>query len=32
MPNNQTHIIRFDGRYFSYNDLNGNFIQIPLKS
>lgn len=28
----QTHIIRFDGRYFSYTDLNGNLVQIPAIS
>ena len=31
MPN-QTHIIRFDGRYFSYTDLNGILVRIPAIS
>ena len=31
MPN-QTHIIRFDGNYFSYTDLNGILIRIPAIS
>jgi hypothetical protein len=32
MPNNQTHIIRFDGSYFYYTDNNGNFVRIPAIS
>lgn len=29
---NQTHIIRFDGNYFSYTDENGEVIRIPAIS
>jgi hypothetical protein len=32
MTTNQTHIIRFDGNYFSYTDNNGKLVKIPAIS
>lgn len=30
--NNQTVLVRFDGRYFSYADTNGDLVKIPAIS